>query len=332
MPRRVVFALVVLFAALAVAEGVLALTGDAVGPVFALKKGIRWTMQAGLRRHPIEMAAAGRAFRVTTNADGLRGDSAPGAAGGKSTVLMLGDSTIFGWGVDDGEDVPTALERALRARGASVRVVNGGQPGFSTVQSWMLLREVGVRYEPDLVVLEFALHDFRRAPRPDSRAIDASGSSRADYWLAAHSRVYRALRQLVVLGSVAPTGEEFRGGEIVGVGEADPRSDEVRVPPDDFTSALRGMAALGRAEGFRVALAWPPRDTDRLPERYVAAAEALAAAGEIAVVDYSGAWKAEGGGTPADWLADDPGHYSPAGAAIAGRALAERLVGMGLIE
>src|SRR5688500_11918643 len=120
MGRRVLFALVVLVGALAVAKGVLAMTGEAVGPVYTLKKGIRWTLEGGLRDHPIR--AGERSFRVSTNADGLRGDAEPGPAAGKSTVLLLGDSTIFGWGVADGEDVPSALERALRARGLSVRV------------------------------------------------------------------------------------------------------------------------------------------------------------------------------------------------------------------
>ncbi|MFZ5478210.1 MAG: SGNH/GDSL hydrolase family protein [Myxococcota bacterium] len=336
-PRRrsraldALFALLVLVGVWSLAEGALAIAGDPVGPVYNLRPGIRWTLEPDLFQKPFPMVETKRFFRVTTNADGLRGMDTPGPEGGASTLLMLGDSTIFGWGVDDGEDVPSALESALRAHGKAVRVVNGGQPGYSTVQSYMLLREVGLRYEPDLVLLEFSLHDFRSATTPDSRAIDAA-TSETDYWLAAHSRAYRALRRLVVLAKGGPLVSQ-RGGAVSQVGAPAPESDAVRVPPSDFVSTLRAAAALGREHGFTFAISFPPRSAETLPKAWTGAATALADAGELVVVDYTAAWRAAGGKRDGDtWLADDPGHYSATGAAVTGRALAQELVEDGLVR
>ncbi len=61
-------------------------------------------------------------------------------------ILIVGDSQTFGWGVNDSEAWPTALERALREKGIKANVYNGGVAGYSTEQilaRWR--REIGKR-------------------------------------------------------------------------------------------------------------------------------------------------------------------------------------------
>lgn len=93
---------------------------------------------------------------VRMNALGLRGDEVPEAKDGELRVLALGDSLIYGQGVADAETVPAALEAGLRARdprGRAWRVINAGHRGYATNQEVALLRELGARIAPDVVLL-----------------------------------------------------------------------------------------------------------------------------------------------------------------------------------
>jgi len=72
-------------------------------------------------------------------------------------VLMLGDSFVFGQGVEAEEALPGQLELALAGQGDSVTVLNGGVVGYSTVQEVAWLERIGATVKPDLVVVAFFL-------------------------------------------------------------------------------------------------------------------------------------------------------------------------------
>jgi lysophospholipase L1-like esterase len=72
---------------------------------------------------------------------------------GRLRVLVLGDSTWFGHGVEDDETFPAQLEARLRADGLDVDVLNGGVPGYSTEQTRVELDELGWSLAPDLLLL-----------------------------------------------------------------------------------------------------------------------------------------------------------------------------------
>jgi len=81
---------------------------------------------------------SGYLWRVPTavhrvNSMGYRGLERPLRADpGVMRLAALGDSFIFGVGVGDGESLPAALERAMRAQGSqSVEVLNFGTPGHN---------------------------------------------------------------------------------------------------------------------------------------------------------------------------------------------------------
>jgi len=90
---------------------------------------------------------AGREVRI--NAKGLRGPDHPHRrTPGRRRVLVLGDSQAWGFGVGEEEVLAARLATTM-----GVEVVNGGVSGFSTDQELLWLRDEGVRYRPDLVVL-----------------------------------------------------------------------------------------------------------------------------------------------------------------------------------
>jgi hypothetical protein len=76
-------------------------------------------------------------------------------------ILAVGDSFVFGVGVDEEHLFATQLEKRLRdATGVPHEVVNLGVAGFSTDQQYLLLRERGLRLGPDFVLLLMCDNDF----------------------------------------------------------------------------------------------------------------------------------------------------------------------------
>ncbi len=103
---------------------------------------------------------------VARNADGFRDHAfAMPKPAGTYRILVLGDSFTWGVGLDVEETVPKLLEAELAGQAAGpVEVVNASQSGTNTVEQWMLLRERGMKYQPDLVLLLYNLNDIEYIP------------------------------------------------------------------------------------------------------------------------------------------------------------------------
>jgi len=67
-------------------------------------------------------------------------------------IAIFGDSQTAGFQVNLEETYGAILEKTLRNSGRQVEVLNFGVSGYSPVQEWLLFREVGVNYHPDLVI------------------------------------------------------------------------------------------------------------------------------------------------------------------------------------
>src|SRR6266571_1655131 len=80
---------------------------------------------------------------------------------GTVRILALGDSVTFGLGVAEEDAYPRMTETLLnsRADGPPVEVLNFGIPGYNTVQELAQLRELGLAFHPQLVVVGFLYND-----------------------------------------------------------------------------------------------------------------------------------------------------------------------------
>jgi len=99
---------------------------------------------------------------VTINSRGIRGAESLGYAKpeGVYRVLLLGDSFVEALQVNDAETYGEQLRALLEAElGQPVEVVNAGVSGFGTDQELLWLREEGVKYAPDLVLLAVYPHN-----------------------------------------------------------------------------------------------------------------------------------------------------------------------------
>lgn len=97
---------------------------------------------------------------LSTNSLGFRGPEPKGS--GAESILFLGDSFTFGYGVNDGEEFPARVAAALRARygDQALPVVNAGigDPGN---RFWIrTLHDLPESVQPRLVVMQFLDNDF----------------------------------------------------------------------------------------------------------------------------------------------------------------------------
>ncbi|MFC1707716.1 SGNH/GDSL hydrolase family protein [Planctomycetota bacterium] len=107
------------------------------------------------------------AYEVRINRLGLRGPAVGVVpVPGITRILVLGDSTAFGFYVAEKETFPAHLQDRLTGMGRKVEVVNGGCGGWTITSQLRFYRERAVRLNPALVVLLFCNNDVVELDRP----------------------------------------------------------------------------------------------------------------------------------------------------------------------
>ena len=128
---------------------------------------------------------------VQINSLGMRG---PEPDGVHPSILLLGDSCTYGFGVANGQTIDARLQQELTNRlRRPVRVYNGGVPGYSSCQARELLGRLAPVLRPDVVVSSCfyadiapgLVSDWERTPGPPFDHV------RAAMW---KSHLYRRMR------------------------------------------------------------------------------------------------------------------------------------------
>lgn len=107
---------------------------------------------------------------VETNADGFRDKDYPKKKNDSIfRILVLGDSITFGWGVATNETYSALLEEELNllvgggggrpSSYTAVEVINTGVGNYNTQMELAVLKEKGLVYHPDLIILEYYTND-----------------------------------------------------------------------------------------------------------------------------------------------------------------------------
>jgi lysophospholipase L1-like esterase len=131
---------------------------------------------------------------VQTNSRGLRErELAVPKTVGTTRIVFLGDSVTFGAGVLDHEAFPRLLEPMLQgSRPGPVETVNTAVVGYNTAQELSRLRDVGLAYQPDGVVLVFVVNDLLDTFSIfDHQYTPTDISAPLKVWLRRHSHLYR---------------------------------------------------------------------------------------------------------------------------------------------
>jgi len=191
-------------------------------------------------------------WSVHTNAHGFRGaEFATEKAPSRLRVVALGDSSTFGWGVEEFEAYPERLAAALAEKLGrphdAVEVLNLGVPGYSTFQGRVLLERRALALDPDLVVWSYLSNDGAVTGESD-RATYAERLGARGALLEAlhHSRAFEALEAwiLVARRTLRPPPD------------VDPYDAAQRNVPSYAAAAenVRAAVALARGAGVPIVL------------------------------------------------------------------------------
>ena len=144
--------------------------------------------------------------RIRCNSQGLRdSDKSYTKTPGTRRILILGDSFMWGYGVENSEMFSTILQDLVPGS----ETINFGVNGYSTVQELVRLETEGLRYEPDVTVLVFVWNDLednfddKNGGRPvaviqddntlriANRPVKRRWKSPVQQWLRHHSHLFR---------------------------------------------------------------------------------------------------------------------------------------------
>ena len=201
--------------------------------------------------HPREIVRigdpdTGRLYKSLTNSRGWRDsehflDNPDGAF----RILILGDSNTFGAIVPANLIYTRVLEDSLRAEGKNVEVISIAYGRWGTDQELEAFREEGIRYNPDLVILQFSANDIsdnmfyvldeERHIKPFYYALDDSGGlvrHNNPHWTnqgrSGTTRINKSLRQSEILKRIHGLYIAFKLGDLSFLKRLSPEADEIR--------------------------------------------------------------------------------------------------------
>ena len=99
---------------------------------------------------------------IKTNSQGLRDvEHSLKKEEGTLRILGLGDSFTFGWGVKLEESFLKQLERRLtQETGRRAETINAGVPGYGLNHYYIYLKNIGIKYQPDVIVISYFVDDL----------------------------------------------------------------------------------------------------------------------------------------------------------------------------
>ena len=213
-----------------------------------------WKLKPGLRYEMgIVSAINTRGFRGpewdTTKPEGVR------------RILAVGDSSVFGFGVEDEQVFTARVHKALE----NSEVINAGVPGYSTYQVINLLEMNALAYSPDLVVIGNLWSDNNFDSFVDKEMLTAYASfegsrSRNIQKTLHHSALYRVINYrrhaLKKLPEVRKVGWMVGRGEQIGLR---------RVALQDYATNLETITRMVHDQGGEVAFLILPNREDVEP-------------------------------------------------------------------
>lgn len=148
----------------------LALTGTQAGRRIAARDPFEFLYEPfgnfGYRERPGKREKYRNGTRASFNSMGYRGpvvDEAKPA--GTYRIVLLGESTTFGYEVNDDETIDEHMRRLLKTRfpPGCFEVVNLALGGYDSYQIYERMRVDGGKLSPDLVVINSGINDVRNA-------------------------------------------------------------------------------------------------------------------------------------------------------------------------
>ena len=162
---------------------------------------------------------------VQTDAAGFRELDAKETNGDEIKVLFLGDSFVFGYGLEIHTRIDSFLRVLAKEHGISLTTVNWGVPGWGTSQETLYAADHLKDELPDILVLLFCNNDPANDRGYELPALPNTKSPLfpVKTWLRRYSHLYRWLLELRAMKQHSPQGKEndVRLKENDGISEED---------------------------------------------------------------------------------------------------------------
>ena len=135
----------------------------------------------------------------------------PAKAPGTYRIAVVGDSTVFGLGVDDYSTLPIFLQNKLKEfrRDKDIEVINLGIPSYTSNEMRNLIEKEAVNYLPDMIIIYGFFNDIYYSDvvfRKDSYLLTVLNSFLLD-----KSVFYLSLREKLCKSLNKDIGELYRG-------------------------------------------------------------------------------------------------------------------------
>jgi lysophospholipase L1-like esterase len=329
MLKKLALSLFALLFSLLAAELLIRLAG-AAPKIYLIQKG-RFQLSANPRigYEPVPLAYQGKElsfydYQGASNSQGYRDvDHARPKPAGVYRIVVLGDSIAAGLKIDRFEDTfPAQLQKILAAQGKKVEVLSLAVSGYNTQQEVETLKERGLAFSPDLVLLAYSLSsrghidgDILKTLLEEKRQKQGVDTTHANPWLV-KSALYRFFRFRVF-----PPHQK----------EALPQQYWDLINRDTVAESMAELGPLAREHRFQVLVAVFPRfaaDFARYPHhgkhQY---ARGQSEANGFAFLDLIEAYDQCRKAKPETPIEIDSFHPSVYGHQCAAQALAGKIVG-----
>ena len=327
--RRLWIAAVAAAVACIALEAALRIVGYASPSWYQLDTQLGWSLQ---RHKKGWYFSEGARIPIYINSQGFRDkEQLLDKAEGVYRIAVLGDDYSEAMNVQIQRTWWWQLPRALDAcaPGKTIEVLNFAVGGYGTAQELVMLETTAMRYQPDLVLLQFSSRDdvvdnsFALTPRKERPFyfLDAGGRPRIDESFSSSPGFDRRMQTRYRLGAeIADHSRAFQlarqlaGAAVIGEAHADADSAVMRAPRDAVwedawrvTEALLArMNRYARANGARFAVVNVPHPQQAgepmaYPDQRLAALAKrehvpfVSLAGELQAAHYlpSGQWSVE---------------------------------------
>ena len=176
----------------------------------------RYRLSPGYRGRIYNRVEYDNAIRI--NREGLRGPEIEEGGGPFTRILVIGDSFVFGVGVEDSETFTALLPQHLQGSAGRVESLNAGIPAFGVPDAAGWLERHGLGLEPDIVVLSIFLgNDLADAMHLEDQVVIVDGllapkqsSKGIGVWLHRHSHLYVAVKSLFEQPQFQPLRAKIR--------------------------------------------------------------------------------------------------------------------------
>lgn len=178
-------------------------------------------------RFAASVVVDGENFRIRTNSFGFRdGDHSFAKPNGTFRILVLGDSFTFGWGVEADRIYARLLQGRLLAdcSNKALEIITAGTPAWGIEQELAWLKQEGLKFEPDLLILEFYPFDWEIRNSTNKVVIAgyllnrsasaAEAELRRELILRRHLIVYRWIRESEPLVKVKTVMKKLVGDRV----------------------------------------------------------------------------------------------------------------------